>query len=130
MKSQPSDRVFGVFASGVSAGVGTYLWLAHPGIVGRWILLGASALLLALTLAAPKMLRPLKRAWFMLGELLGRIVSPLVLMAIFFVLLTPIALVARWFGRDELRLRKQSAQSYWIARAQQDVSADSFHNQF
>jgi hypothetical protein len=65
-----------------------------------------------------------------LGALMGRVVSPLVLGTIFFLLITPISMLARLFGRDELRLKKIDTSSYWIARAPPGPDGDSFKNQF
>ena len=83
-----------------------------------------------LTLLAPQWLRPFNRAWFLLGELLGKIVSPIVLGVIFFLLITPVALVGRLLGRDELRLKRKPVNSYWVDRTPPGPEADSFKNQF
>jgi len=61
-------------------------------------------------------LRPLYRAWIRFGELLGRIVSPIVLGVLFFGLLTPIARISRLAGRDELHLRARDTGTYWRNR--------------
>jgi len=82
------------------------------------------------TLVTPKVLSPLNRAWYELGMLLGKIVSPIVLGAMFFVLITPIALITRLFGRDELKIKKSFVQSYWVDRLPPGPPSDSFKNQF
>lgn len=82
------------------------------------------------TLAAPDLLRPLNRLWFAFGLLLGRIVSPVVLGAIFFLLLTPVGLLARAAGRDVLHLKKRKAASYWLDHEPAGSARDSFRNQF
>ena len=63
------------------------------------------------------------------GLLIGMIVSPIVLGIIFFFIFTPIALVTRVFGRDELRLRMTNEGSYWIKRTV-TTRSESFKNQF
>lgn len=78
----------------------------------------------------PPLLAPLNRAWSRLGLLLGRLVSPLVLAILFYGLITPVALLARWFGRDELRLRYRAADTYWIPRQTARPVAESFTQQF
>jgi hypothetical protein len=65
-----------------------------------------------------------------LGELMGKVVSPLVLGVIFFVLLTPVGLIGRLLGRDELRLKRTNSESYWIDRVPPGPAGDSFKNQF
>ena len=79
---------------------------------------------------APKVLRPLNRVWYELGVLLGKVISPIVLGVMFFVLITPIAVITRIFGRDELKIKKLFVQSYWVDRLPPGPPSDSFKNQF
>jgi hypothetical protein len=97
-----------------------------------WALIFAvlAASFLILTLFAPALLAPLNRAWMALGHVLGRIVSPIVLGLIFFVLITPVALIGRIAGRDPLRLKRRAVASYWIQREPPGPTPDSFKNQF
>ena len=78
----------------------------------------------------PASLAPMNRAWFALGLLLGKVISPIVLGVLFFLLVTPIAVVTRVFGRDELRLKKRQTSSYWLDRASDRSLAESFKDQF
>ena len=66
----------------------------------------------------------------MLGLALGRVVSPIVLGIIFFGLITPIALIAKLMGRDELKLKRPKKSSYWSEPISSNSDADSFKNQF
>jgi hypothetical protein len=54
---------------------------------------------------------------------IGWVMTQVVLAVMFYVVLTPLALVFRWRGRDELQLRRKPGQtSFWIARRpEQDV---------
>lgn len=72
----------------------------------------------------------LNRAWFTLGGLMAAIVNPIVLGCIFFGLLTPVALVGRLCGRDELGLRRRARDSYWISRPPTPLDLESFKRQF
>jgi len=81
-----------------------------------------------LAIFSPKSLASLNKAWFLLGILLGRVVSPLVLSAIFFLIISPVAIISRILGRDILLLRRRSIRTYWIER--QPLDSDSFKNQF
>lgn len=89
-----------------------------------------AGLLCLLTVIAPSRLSPLNRLWFRLGVLLGKVVSPLVLGVMFFLLITPAALVTRLLGRDALMLKKRSVSSYWVDRIPPGPPGDSFKNQF
>lgn len=130
MKSIPSNRAFGFLMSAASSGAGLYAFLTNQ-LSGLWcILLMLGVFFLSVALIRPKLLYPLNRIWFILGEMLGRFVSPVVLMIIFFGLLTPIGVVMRMFGRDELRLLKRVGGSSWVPREQAAVTSDSFKNQY
>ena len=126
----PSNRNFGFLFAGVFALLSAYAAYqgAEPHRVYGWLIAGVVVGLVAIV--APTALTPFNKAWMKLGDLMGRVVSPLVLGVIFFVLITPIALITRLFGRDELRLKKANVSSYWIDRAPPGPAGDSFKNQF
>jgi hypothetical protein len=124
----PPNRQFGLFFSVVFALVGFYL-LWQGQLLWPLALFFVASLLFFLALVLPKALTPLNRGWLQLGLLLGRIISPLVIGLLFFLLITPVALLTRLFGRDALRLKKQQVDSYWLQRESPDP-ADSFKNQF
>ena len=126
----PTEKRFGllfivVFA--VIAGLGHLKGWDKAWVNGY---IGLAVLVAVVTLAAPKLLAPFNRAWFALGQLMGRVVSPIVLGAIFFLILTPVAFITRFFGRDELRIKRKSVDSYWIERHHDTTAAESFKNQF
>jgi hypothetical protein len=52
------------------------------------------------------------------------------LLIIFFFLITPIAMVMRLSGRDELRLQKRKGGSSWVSREEAKVTPESFNNQY
>jgi hypothetical protein len=126
----PSDRAFGLQFAVVFAVLAAYFH--HTSGLGPLPLLFVclSLVTLVATSCGPGLLRPFNRAWFMLGLLLGRIVSPVVIGAIFFLVITPLALVMRVAVRDALRLRKRAAPSFWITRNPAGPEPDSFTNQF
>jgi len=126
----PSDRNFGIaftiFLSifGIVAALKSWGWLpCAAALIG-------SAIIGGITLTAPSKLAALNRRWFYAGELMGKIVSTVVLGLFFFGILTPIALITRLFGRDELRLRSRVVTTYWILRDPSGSMAESFRNQF
>jgi len=127
----PADRWFGLLmAAAAAAATGYLFWTGAP----RAPVQICAGLALGLTLVAlgrPVLLRPLNRAWMALGHLMGRVVNPLVLGAIFFLLLTPVAWFMRLAGRDALALRSRcDRSSYWVERQPAGPGADSFKNQF
>ena len=125
----PSNTKFGWFFSAIFALIALYSYLHN--IKSMAFVAGIIFFLfLATTLVAPKALKQLNRIWFEFGFLLGKIVSPIVLGVLFFVLITPIAMITRLFGRDELKMKKSSVESYWVSRSPPGPSSDSFKNQF
>lgn len=125
-----SDTRFGWFLTFVLGVVAIYFHFkfADEGFATG---LGAAAIVtVLLTLFNPKLLSPFNKAWMLLGDLLGRVISPLVLGVIFFLIITPTALIGRIFGRDELRLKRKAQSSYWIDRKSPSPKGDSFNNQF
>ena len=126
----PSERTFGFVFTGIFLIVAGYLWLYEGKPVAIQAFLVLAAAFLAFTLFMPIALRPLNKAWYKLGLLMGRVVSPIVLGILFFILITPIAIVMRLAGRDPLRLRKQDVQSHWIDRAPPGPAPTSFKDQF
>jgi hypothetical protein len=84
-----------------------------------------------LSVFCPNSLEKLNYYWYVLGIWLGKIVSPIVLGLIFFILISPIAIILRLRGRDELKLRRSSYEgsAYWIDRVE-SISQDSFKDQF
>ena len=125
----PSNFKFGCFFSFLFSSLGVYAYW------NEWNLVAGIAVVIAVsfafaTLIAPKTLTPLNRLWFGIGLLLGKIVSPVVLGVIFFLLISPISIVLRLFGRDELKLKQRNLDSYWVVRTPSGPPADSFKNQY
>jgi predicted membrane metal-binding protein len=124
-----SDRSFGLVFAAVFAIV--TIWPLIHGEDIRWWSLAIAAAFLVIALAIPRILHPLNRAWTAFGLLLHRIVSPVIMGAIFFVAVTPIALLMRLFGKIPLQLRfDPKAASYWIVRTPPGPAGDTMKNQF
>lgn len=126
----PSDRRFGALFTAVFALLAAMRW--HRGGLTPvvWVLAAAALVFVLLALLRPAWLAPLNRAWMKLADLLGKVVSPLVLGVIFFVLITPYALIARLSGRDPLRLKRRQVSSYWLERDPPGPTPDSLRNQY
>jgi len=84
---------------------------------------------LVITIINAKILLPLNKLWMKFGILLGMIVSPIIMGIIYFGIFTPIAIIMRLAGRDELRLRLKKQKTHWINRKILN-KVDSFKNQF
>jgi hypothetical protein len=125
----PSDRSFGMVFAGFFAIVA--VWPLIHGEVIRWWAAIPAFVFLALALAIPTALHPLNRAWAAFGLLLHEIVTPIIMGAIFFLVVTPISLLMRLFGKVPMQLRfDPRASSYWIERNPPGPSGDTMRNQF
>lgn len=123
-------RSFGLMLAALLLAAGVYrAWHGLPP-AATLAMLAVGALSAAAALLHPAQLDPVARLWLRLGAILGMIVSPLVLAVIFFLLVTPIALIARLLGRDELRLKRPSGKSYWVTRALPQPNDSSFEDPF
>ena len=126
----PSNRTFGLLFIGVFAVLGFYgLWKGW-GVNTTQAFFALSALTAGITLLAPVFLTPFNRAWYQLGLLLGKVVSPIVLGILFFIVITPVAIVMKLAGRDALKLRKQDVSSHWIDRKPPGPEPETFKEQF
>src|SRR3989442_4007607 len=102
----PSNRSFGWTFTGIFVIAGVYgLWKG----AGQSWLLAAAAVTAVVTLTRAAWLTPLNHAWMKLGDLLGRVVSPIVLGVIFFAIFTPVGMLMRLFGRDAMCRRFDAA---------------------
>lgn len=125
----PSDRSFGFTFTAVFTLVGLWVWW-RDGSWWHWALL-AAGLFAAAALTVPRILHPLNVLWMRLGALLNRIVSPLVLGVIYFIVLTPVAVFMRARGRDVLYRRfDPQAKSYWVNRDPPGPKVENFPRQF
>ena len=80
-----------------------------------WSLI-VSLIFLILGLINSNILTPLNRLWFKFGIFLGKIVSPIILGTIFFLIVTPTGLLLRLFGKDVINLKYNKNNSYWIKK--------------
>jgi len=82
---------------------------------------------LFLGLINSKILTPLNIIWFKFGIFLGKIVSPVVMGLIFFLVVTPIGLIMKIFKKDLLNLNYNNEKTYWIIK---NKVKSSMKNQF
>ena len=124
----PSNRKFGFFFTFIFLGLASYFYYSDS-ITWTYVFIAATLAFLIITLVKSDALLPLNKLWMRFGLLLGMIVSPIVLGIIFFGLFTPIAILMRLSGRDELRLKYAHKASHWISRSE-PIKSESFKHQF
>ena len=124
----PSNRKLGFFFTFVFALAATYFYYS-ANVTWAYVFIVAALAFLLVTLIKSDGLLPLNKLWMRFGLLLGMIISPIVLGVIFFGLFTPIAILKRLSGRDELRLKLAQKASHWISR-EEPIKSESFKHQF
>lgn len=97
-----------------------FLWCLVPGV-----------LLIAFGLVFPKGLRPVYIPWMAMAFLLGFVVSTFLLTLFFYLVLTPIGLIAQWLGKDFLGLKWDSqTPTYWRPRRSALKQRSDYERQF
>ena len=121
----PSNRNFGIVFFIVFLIIA--LWpLLKQNEIRIWSLI-ISFIFFVLGLINSKLLTPLNKLWFKFGILLGNIIAPIIMGIVFFLVVTPIGLIMRFFRKDILKLKKNTSDSYWINK---DDTNSSMKNQF
>ena len=124
-----SSKSFGIVFATVFAIIGLYPLFTGSSI-RLWALLIGGVFLL-LSLAIPRALQPLNLLWFKFGMLLGKIISPVVMLIIYVTTVLPIGVTMRLCRKDLLRLKLDGTeQSYWIERSPPGPESESLEEQF
>ena len=125
----PSNKKFGLFFTSVFLIISFigYYYYSYNISISFFVL---SIIFLVISLIKPKILLPLNKLWMFFGYILNLIISPLVLGLIFFIILTPLALVLKFLKRDELGLNNINQDSFWKIRQNKKIEPEYFNNQF
>ena len=127
----PTNKKFGLFFAFIFfvSAVIAFLYLGKTSLftIGFAVM---CALFFVISLTKADLLFPLNKMWMSLGLLIGMVISPIVLGLIFFGIFTPVSIITRLFGRDELRLRFMKKETYWITREENNIQADTFKYQY
>ena len=109
-----SNKSFGIVFSIVFFLIALYP-LTYYGEIRVWSGI-VSLIFLVIALFNSKILAPLNKLWFKFGIFLGRIISPIIMGIIFFLIVTPIGLVMRLLRKDILNLKFNNKETYWIEK--------------
>ena len=115
MHKKSSNRSFGILFFLVFLGFG--LWPLTKEMSPNIYLIIISVIFLFLGLLNSKLLSPLNNLWIKFGEILGKVIAPIVMAVVYFLILTPISLLVRLFGKDLIGIKfSNNIKSYWIKR--------------
>ena len=124
MQPKSSNRSFGLLFFVVFLAIG--LWPLKNGFSVNLYLISISVVFLILGLINSKILSPLNKSWIKLGEILGIIIAPIIMALVYFIILTPISLIVRVFGKDLLGLKFIKTKTYWIDKKEKPSMKKQF----
>jgi|TARA_B110000259_G_scaffold181263_2_gene223026 hypothetical protein len=117
-----SEKSFGILFSILFLLIG--FWpLLNVAEIRVWSII-LSFIFLALAYLKPDLLKPLNHAWIKLGEIIGKIIAPIIMALVFFTIVTPISFLVRVLGKDLLMLKFSKNNSYWIKRKNNITTMD------
>ena len=109
-----SNRNFGIVFFIVFLLIAIYPFFKNENI-RIWSLI-VSIIFLVLSILKSKLLTPFNKIWFKFGLLLGRMISPIIMSMIFFVVVTPTAILMKLLRKDLLNLKFNNNKTYWIEK--------------
>ena len=90
-----------------------------------WSLI-VSLIFLILGILTSNLLKPFNKIWFKFGIFLGKIVSPIIMGLVYFLVVTPTGFIMRFLGKDLLKLKKNKNNTYWLAKNYKSNMKDQF----
>ncbi len=125
--SKKALRSFGWVVGGVLLVIAAVVWWRNDFALttAAYVLGSLGAALVVLGLAAPVVLKPVYRVWMALAVVLGFIMTRVILSVVYYLVMTPIGLAMRLFGKDPMHRRiDPDAASYWIEKSYDDESPE------
>lgn len=118
-------RRFGLTVGAAVLALAGVMWWREHLLAARLAGLLGGALTVA-GVVMPARLGPVRRAWMGLSHLISRVTTPVLLGAVFFLVIMPIGLVMRLSGRNPMRATAREG-SFWVPR---ETRRGSLRNQF
>ena len=117
-----SSKSFGYLFFGIFLALTVWVYVKNQNL--NYWLIGTSTVFLVLTLIKSKLLDVLNDLWIKFGELLGKIIAPIIMSIVFFLIVTPIGLILKIIKKDLLKLKFNNGKSYWIEKSKTIESMD------
>ena len=95
------------------------------------IFLTIGIILFLTAIALPSVLKPVYWIWMIFAIILGWFMTRVILSLLFYIIITPIGLTLRLFGKQFLELRwDKSKESYWNFRTNEHLKKENYEKQF
>jgi len=110
--------------------IGGFLLWRQSGL--WWYFLAAAGVFAFVGVTAPVVLKPVHTVWMSFAIVMGWVMTRVILVALFFVVLTPLALLLRLLGKDllDLKFERGSSESYWLPRKVDESKKPDYTKQF
>ena len=130
IKSEKSDlRKFGITIGVILLIIAGFLFWKEK--ESFQILLTFGVTLCILGIAIPIILKPIYWVWMIFATILGWIMTRVILSLLFYIIVTPIGLIPRFFGKQFLELKwDKSKESYWNYRTIKHLKMEDYEKQF
>jgi len=130
IKGDKSDwKKFGITMGIILALIGSYLFWKKNNYVEYLFVIAAAFLIFGFVL--PVVLKPVYKAWMALAVVMGFIMTKVIMVFIFYLIVTPISLIARLTGKKFLDMKvDKNAKSYWMAREKTPMVKSDYERQF
>lgn len=123
------NRAFGLIFCGIFCIIALFP-MFFGGEYRQWALIISVAWAVP-ALLFPAVLGPLNRLWAQIGQMMHKVINPILMGLVFFLTVVPTGLILKLLGKDPMRRKFDTqASSYWIARQENSLTKDSFDNQF
>ena len=94
-------------------------------------LFGFLALLGISFIFAPDSLAPVYKRWLKIGHFIGRVITTLILAILYFLLITPAAIIKRFLGGRPLPMEPDKTKSsYWVTRSEPAQPRERFFKRY
>ncbi len=123
----PSNKKFGYFFTLIFFILSVYFFSFENYLLSLFFLM-FSVILFLITIFKPSFLTIFNKSWMFLGFFLGKIVNPIILGSIYFIIFSPVGIIRRFLGNDELKLYEKNSRTSWKKRV--DHYDKSYKNQF
>ena len=130
IKSEKSDlRKFGITIGIILLIITGFLFWKEKESFQIFLTFGV--VLCVLGVVIPVILKPIYWIWMIFATILGWAMTRVILGLLYFIIITPIGLILRLFGKQFLELKwNHSHQSYWNMRTTELLSKKNYEEQF
>ena len=130
IKSEKSDlRNFGIIVGIILLIISGFLFWKEKESFQIFFVIGIT--LFITSIAIPLVLKPVYWTWMIFGIILGWFMTRVILSLLFYIIITPIGLTLRFFGKQFLELRwDKSKESYWNYKIKKKYKKSDYERQF